>query len=71
MIKDDCSFDEFFSALENALQNKQSVIKTDRPLKLKCGFTVDGTDVYLMKVKELKYAQQNGVDTTQYFNLKE
>ena len=72
MIKnEDCSFKEFFDILKDALNNGQDVKKSDEPFLLKCGFIVDGSDRYLIKLKELKYAQRDGIDTSLYMDLQE
>jgi hypothetical protein len=67
---DDCSYTEFFGILKDALDNGKDVKKTDEPVILRCGFTIDGSQTYLMKMKELKYAQKDvNINTSLYMNL--
>lgn len=71
IVNDDCKFDEFFKILKEALDDKKDVRKADKPMLLMCGFNVDGKDEYLMRIKELKCAEYNGIDVSLYINLQD
>ena len=64
-------YKEFFDVLQNAIKDGHDIKKSDAPKILKCGFIVDGTIRYLMRVAELKYAKDNGVDVSLYMDLQE
>lgn len=65
----ECDYEEFFDILHKAVQNKVNIQRSDEHRSLKCGFKI-GENRYLMKVKGLKYAKDNGLDVSAYNNLK-
>lgn len=71
IVNDDCKYDEFFKVLKKALDDKKDVRRADSHMLLLCGFVVDGKNEYLMRMKELKYAKDNGVDVSLYTNLQD